>query len=275
MDRFTKSTAFAGGLAGLSTPAGMVTQPSLYPKRVSTVYPSAPNGADIAFMCEVAEGGTYCCKADVGNRSVRLTEWICTRLAQHLGIATAECAVVENDRGETFFGSRHHRSTLDEFRLGNFLMQPHRGELGQPVEWPGRYFSSLYALDLFLGNPDRERTNFVLVAEGTALRLCAIDFAAARLTDLSSNHFPIAPSRTVLVGKVLRDLHGFYEDSALEMIERIGAVPAKVVESFFEEIPGDWSNESQREGICEEWSSKRVDNRLAALRAGIRNGSLL
>jgi hypothetical protein len=52
-----------------TTPSGVIGQNQLFWKRVSTVYTSKPNGADIAFMCEVAEGGTYYCKEDSGPRA--------------------------------------------------------------------------------------------------------------------------------------------------------------------------------------------------------------
>ena len=130
-------------------------------------------------------------------------------------------------------------------------------------------------MDLFLDNPDRELTNFVLQSEGQILRLCAIDFAAANLTSLSGLQFPIAQDRTVLVGKLLRHLHRFFEESAFEMIDRIAAVPAGVLAGFLAEIPADWASETQREGICGVWSSRQMRERLDALRAGIRDASLL
>jgi hypothetical protein len=183
--------------------------------------------------------------------------------------------VVEDERGETYFGSQQHRSTSLRFTVDDYLRTPQTGELGQPLDWLGRYFSALYALDLFLDNPDRDIGNFVLQAEGQTLRLCAIDFAASNLFSLSGLQFPIAHGRTVPVGKLLWHLHGFFEESALEMADRIAAVPAAVVAGFFSEIPSDWSSETQREGICAGWQSDEMQKRLAALRAGIKNGSLL
>jgi len=204
-----------------------------------------------------------------------MIDWVCTRLGSHVGIATAECAVVEDGEGETYFGSCQHKSTALHFTVDNFLRTPRRGELGQPSEWPGRYLSQLYVLDLFLHNSDRDIPNFVLHSEGRNLRLCAIDFAASDLTALSARHFPIAHGRTFLVGKLLRHTHGFFEDSALEMIDRIAAVPTSLVAGLLAEIPPDWASHTQKEGICEAWQSSQMQQRLAGLRAGIKDGSLL
>jgi hypothetical protein len=250
-------------------------QPSLFPKRVSTTYPHQVRGADISFVCETSEGGTYYCKDDRNGRAVRLTDWIGTRLAKHLGIATAQCEVIENNAGETYFGSLQHRSTVLAFTADDFLRRPQRGELGQPLTWLGRHLSQLHAVDLFLHNPDRDFSNFVLEREGNSLRLCAIDFAASELSALGTCRFPIAHTRTILVGKLLRHTHGFFEESALEMVDRIAAVPATVVAGFFAEIPADWSTEAQREGICGGWQNDQMQERLAALRAGLKDGSLL
>lgn len=249
-------------------------QLGLFPKRISTVYPGKPNGADIVFMGEAAEGGTYFCKADQSGRLVRLTEWLCTRIAAHLGIATADCAVMELD-GETFFGSKNHHSTAAHFATNDFLRRPQKNELGQISDWPGRYFSGLYAVDMLLSNQDRDFTNFVMYREGSGYRVCAIDFAAAQLADLTSARFPVASSRTVLVGRILRTLHGFFEDSALEMIDRAAAVPRDVVAGFLAEIPADWANATQKEGVCDAWSGRGFGERLAALRSGLKDGTLL
>ncbi len=245
---------FAGGVdLGRGIPPTEIVQPSLFPKRVSTRYPLQPAGADIAFVCEVSEGGTYYCKDDTRGRPVRMTDWICTQLANHLGIATADCAIVEDESGNTYFGSLQDRSTALRFSADDYLRRPQKGELGQPLEWLGRYLSRLYVLDLFIDNPDRDMPNFVLQAEGRALRLCAIDFAAANLLSLPSVQFPIAHGRTLPVGKLLRHLHDFFEESALEMIDRIAAVPQGIFAGFFSQIPADWASETQRDGIIGSW----------------------
>ena len=260
---------------GLSPRLGMSEQHGLFPKRISTIYPGPPNGAHIEFVCEVSEGGTYYCKSDKSGRSVRATELFCTRFADHLGVATADAAVVEDEIGRSFFGSRHDISTATDTRLSAFLTESHLNELGQPADWPGRHLSQLYALDMLLANPDRDLRNFVLAVEGSMMRLRAIDFAAAELSHLADCQFPIAQSRTVLVGKMLRDRHGFFVDSALEMVDRIEAVPRDVIAGFVGEIPSEWLTQARREEICETWSSQPYRERIKALRAGLKDGTLL
>lgn len=249
--------------------------PSLIHRRISTIYPSPPPGADIAFWGEAWEGGTFYCKADKDGRPIRATEWLFTSLANQVGIATAPCSVIENDDGETFFGSLDLTGTASIFDVRDFLSKRHRGDFGQPSEWPGQHLSGLYAYDMFVGNPDRSIQNFMLRNDGLNRVVLAIDFASARLADLSGYNFPIESDATVHVGRFLRERQGFYVRSAYEMIDLIAGVPAATIERFLREMPVDWLTKEQGEGICEHWSRKKFHARLMALRSGLADGSLL
>lgn len=254
----------------------MSAQPSLFPVRVSTIYPREVTGADTLFMCEAREGGTYYCKADKDGRQIRATEWLYTKLAAHLNIVVPDCAIVENPfDGETLFGSRQLQSPASDFEAKQFLNTPQIGILGEPSEWPGRYLSGLYAVDMFIANRDRDRHNFFLQREGLQQRLFAFDFASADLKGLDGRNFPVATSATVRIGRFLRRQHGFHLRSAFEMLDRISAVPADTIASFLGPMPDDWMSYGQREGICGLWETKRIGGRLTALRTGLADGTLL
>jgi len=105
-------------------------QPGLFHKRLSSLLSICPNGADIAFACQVAEGGLYYCKQDSPGRPARMTDWFCTHVAHHLGLATAECAVIEDELGNTYFASLHHSSSQDHFACQNFLATAQSDEVG-------------------------------------------------------------------------------------------------------------------------------------------------
>lgn len=262
---------------GGSVSGRMSMQPTLYPSRITTIYPGGVNGADIKFLCEADQGGPYYCKSDKDGRLIRATEWLCTHLAAHLNIATADCAIIEDPQsGETYFGSRQIPSLASDTDLDAFLNTPQLGELGQPSEWPGAYLSQLYTLDLFFNNPDRGVVNMLLQQEGYARRLCAIDFAAANVASWTGRKFPVESSTTVWVGRWLHRLHRFYPRTAFEMIDRIAAVPAETIAGFLSKMPDDWMLAEQREGICELWSGKKsIGGRLTALRTGLADESLL
>jgi hypothetical protein len=262
----------------LALPAGRGTrrvgfdaaEPMLIPHRMSGRFPP-PNGADISFYCLTAEG-TFYCKEDKGSRRIRATEMLCTRLAGRAGVLTPHCAVVEDDEGETYFGSLSPNSPAGQFEVRAALTTKQTSEVGSPDPWLGSYLSSIYALDLALGNPDRSISNFLMDTNDRQLR--AFDFASADLKTLSVDRFPIEGTNTLSVGRALRSIHGFDLDAALEMVSRLEATPVKVIRRFLSELPGDWLTQSEGEGLCENWEN-RLGARLAALSAGLNDGSLL
>ena len=249
-------------------------QKSMFPLPITNRYPSKPPGADDVFVCS-AGGNIYYCKEDRDGRPVRATEWFFTNLAAHLGIATPEPAILEEiNTGETFFASRHLSDLSSEIELDAYLNNPKFSEFGGPTYWLSRHLSGVYAFDLFAGNWDRSRRNFLLHREGAQSRLCIFDFAYGSLNGLRGIQFPVENTPTLRVGRFLRSRHGSHGQSAIEMVDRIAAVPTAVIAEILREMR-DWLTVEQKEGICELWSDKKIEGRLSALRTGIINGSLL
>lgn len=248
-------------------------QMAMLRKRISTRSEVIFPGREEAFFAWTGDGAQYVCKTDRDDRPVRATEWFFTVLSTQLGIPTAACEIIEDDDGvATFFGSQYVESPSSEFEVRNYLSRPSRDEIGKPTAgWLPRYLAQLYALDLMIHNDDRQVCNFMLNGQ----TLLAIDFASARLDALATLRFPVASSATVGVGKQLRLIHGFDLDAALEMTNRISALPASVVEGILEPIPADWLSDSLRRGVRELWRNGQLDLRLDALRSGLRDGSLL
>lgn len=251
-------------------------QDSLFPLRISTTYPEQVNGKHIRFSCQTDRGGLYYCKADADGRPIRVREWLFTNLARHVGIVTPECAVLERpETGETFFGSLQVASPAGPFEVQSFLSATQRDELGQPSGWLGSYLSGLCAYDLFCANPDRGFGNFLLSNEGFTKRLCAFDFGSASLRALRTTNFPVAPDATVRIGRVLRHRHGFFPRSAIEMVDRLAAVPEETIAGLLKHMPDDWMTAEDRGSIAGLWSRNRLGERLSALRSGIADESLL
>jgi hypothetical protein len=260
-----------------SIPSKLDSQLSLLPTRISTIYPSQPIGKHIRFHCSGDDGQTYHCKSDVDSRPIRATEWISQSLAHHLGIAVPNFRIMEDRDGETYFGSQEHIKTASLFKLQDLLTRKTLvNELGGPsgpLSWLGPRLSGLYALDMFLNNNDRNPRNFVLLEDAVPNILCAIDFADARLEDITSDRFPVATSNTVCNGKFFESVHGFSVDSALEMIDRIGAIPVSTIDGIIGKMPNDWMLDGQKHQFREAWFGSRLEPRLSALRAGIKDGS--
>lgn len=254
----------------------MIGQDTFFRPRVNTIYPGGVNGADIAFRCEADRGGIYYCKEDKDGRAIRATEWICTQLARYAGITTPDFAVLDSrETDQTYFGSRQVPSPASDFYLDEYLRTPQVDEIGRPTGWLGAYLAKVYAVDLFLGNWDRGRRNFMLQTEGSMARLCAFDYASSSLGGLSGLEFPVASSGTVKLGRLLRTRHGFISSGAQEALDKMEMAKADVILGILESMPVDWLGDEQRNEIGELWSSRRIEARLRALRAGLADGSLL
>ena len=247
-----------------------ISQTSLFNVRVSTKLPAFPNGQDIAFHCIADDGAVYFCKGDHAGRSIRATEWICTKLADHLGLSVADCAVVEDD-GDTFFGSRSPQSLADRFELDRVLRSAAVDEVGRPATWLGQMLAQIWAFDLFVSNPDRNLQNFILDRDGQVGQIRAIDFASAPLFPFPLGKFPIASTPTVTIGTLVRTIHGSHKPAAFEILDRIGAVPPSAIESIVSKMPTDWLSQDQMGGICEVWSDGRNQKRVSELKALIRD----
>lgn len=93
----------------------LMEQGGLFPVRVRNRLAICPNGADIEFAAFGHDGRMYYAKGDRAGGPGRFTDALGTRLARHLGIATADHVILEDEDGtDTFFGSHHHSSTATE-----------------------------------------------------------------------------------------------------------------------------------------------------------------
>ena len=261
-----------------AAPSTLATgQRELVPLPLTGIRPDMPQGQHIEFVGEVG-ADVYYCKADRFGIAVCATEWFYTHLAAHLGIAVPDCAKIYNpENGEVLFGSKETFGTADRFEAQTLLLTPPARDpaIGDPYPWLGSYLSRLFAFDLLIGNPDRQLVNYLLVNEGRARRLLAYDFASSRLEFSSAANFDVADTQTMFVGRRLRKLRAFDPESAFELLDRVKAVPLSEVESILSSVPQEWISDELRERVHEQWQKGVVRGRVEALRAGLKNGSLL
>jgi hypothetical protein len=245
-------------------------EPRFFNLRVSTRHPPSVIGQHVAFTCIADDGSFIYCKHDVNGQPVRASEWFATRLADHLGLPTAACFIIDDpETNESYFGSRQVPSIADRFEVADFLNRVHRNELDQIGSWPGQFLAMLRAYDMFVDNPDRAPDNFILQRNGGRTNLVPIDYASARLLKGTVDTFPVESERTILVGNVHQRLHGTHVESAIELVERIGATPRSVVDGIFSEMPESWLNDRQRGIFDGFWTDGRKDRRIANLRRAL------
>jgi hypothetical protein len=248
----------------------LAEQGSFFHVRVAARYPAFPNGKDITFHCQGDDGRIYFCKDDTGARPVRATEWIATNLAKHLGISVGNCVIIEED-DRSFFGSQSPRSVATDFALQDHIEKSARNELGQPEPWIGRYFSQVWAFDLFIDNPDRHLRNFILDLDGSTAQVRAIDFADASVLEFSVDKFPVASASTSRIGRIVRKRHGTHRAAAFEILDRLRAVPLSVIEDILKGMPESWLSRDQAGGLLEVWSDGRIEQRLSRTKALIEH----
>ncbi|TPG18515.1 hypothetical protein EAH87_10405 [Sphingomonas koreensis] len=248
-------------------------EPQLFARRASIIF-DPPNGAHVQFSCLDHDGHLFYCKPDADGRPLRAIELICTLLAESLGIRVADVAIIEHG-GETYFGSRDEPSSENIFSVRSYLSTRQSDELGGGARFPGEHLARLFVLDVFLNNPDRGFCNFLLVRDGSVRRLCAIDFANADLSAITTDRMPVANSQTLIVGKQLRAIHGDFRSCGVEMLERIATFPADAYKRIVGQVPLDWLTAAQRKELNENWQSSGFANRLATLRKRLEDGELV
>ncbi|USU06407.1 hypothetical protein NF699_07035 [Sphingomonadaceae bacterium OTU29LAMAA1] len=270
-----KPTSQRANESGLSPKRKLLVTPqlALLPLRPTAIIQSN-GGKDQSFYFLDEDRLPIWCKADSQHRNVRSNEWISTQLAESLEIRTGGWQFVEYD-GETYFGSPHVESASQRLDLFSFLRSTDRNTYGGASLNRGLYLGSVICFDLFINNDDRHLRNFILSTDQSFRRLCAIDFADADLTALTTDRFPIAGSNTVRLGRDVRAIHGSFIDGALGTLDRIEGLAPDAFHRIVDSVPGDWLDSILRDRLNDAWGSSGFQKRLASLRAILKNGTLV
>lgn len=245
----------------------------MLPLKPTAIFPPN-NGQDLCFYVFDEDRSPVWCKADKQQKPVRATEWICSQLADALGVRTAGWRIVEYD-GESYFGSPDVGNDFSSVNLQNFLRSSDRDKFGGTSFNRGFYLSGVLALDFFLNNPDRHLKNFRFSDDQSYRRLCAIDFADADLRSLTTQWFPVAGSRTVELTKAVQAIHGSFTEGALAMLDRIDGFAPDAFRRIVASVPDDWLGSDLRDHLDEAWGSSGFSHRLSVLRSSLTNGTVV
>ena len=74
---------------------------------------------------------------------------------------------------------------------------------------------------------------------------------------------------------MLRQFHGFDQQAALAILDRLTRLAPASLGSFINQMPTDWLPDPTRSIFVDWWSNGGRAERLAALRTGIIGGALL
>ena len=247
----------------------------LFARKAIIEFPPKQQSADSLGEVEADDNCLYYVKGDAHGRSVRASEWICTQIAEAIGIAAPAPAVIELQDGSTVFGSRRIAGVADAAITTAYLTSSSASNAGIPAQGLKSLLSKIYALDMFLNNTDRHLGNYLSVDDNGVRRLYAFDFSRALFWEWPWVGYPSADVHTRTWGSVLRRLHGFDIVAANSTISGLGALAPAAVEGFINQMPEDWISIGQRSQFMAAWTDGAFQVRLDGLRKGFTDGSLL
>lgn len=246
-----------------------------FPLLAVNEYPPRQRTADTSGEVEAIDGLRYHVKGDQQGRAVCASEWLCTKIAEEVGIAGPTPAVIQMLDGRLAFGSRRISGTADQVITASFLTTPSQSNVQTPVAGLRRILSNIYAFDMFMHNVDRHFGNYLSTEDSGARRLYAMDYSRALFWGWPFNNFPGTHENTRTHGTKLRQLHGFDETAAFGLLDQLNSLAPAIVEGFVNRMPPAWMPASLRFGFMGWWSNGGRAGRLTDLRMGLGNGQLL
>jgi hypothetical protein len=253
----------------------MPSQLQFWPRKALIEYPPAVQTADSLGMAEADDGALYYIKTDDRGRPTRASEWLGTHIAEAVGIQAPSAVVVERLNGELVFGSRRVIGVSDEIATRSYLLTPSVSNTAVPISGLTGILSRIYALDMFLGNVDRHFGNYLSIDDSGVRRLYAFDFSRAVFWEWPWSAYPTIQSNTRMHGRILRQLHGFDTAAAAAVLDNIAGLAPNTIEGFFNLMPADWCTDQLRAQFIGMWTAGHCSNRVASLRQGFNDGTLL
>jgi hypothetical protein len=250
-------------------------QAQMFTRKAILEFPQKEPTADSLGEIEADDNHRYYIKGDAHGRRVRASEWLGSHISEAIGIGTPTPISVERIDGSIVFGSRRIAQVADNAKTTAYLTTPTVTNIGMPASGLSSVLSSIYALDMFINNEDRHPGNYLSVDDNGTRRLYAFDFSRAIFWQWPWNGFPASHQNTRVWGELLRNAHGFDQNSAAGTLDRLTGLAPATIESFINEMPPDWLPKETCQQFIGWWSSSAKNARIEALRAGLIDGTLL
>lgn len=245
-------------------------QLSLFPRQIVSLSEPDEESSCLFGYAEADNGLDYAVKADVAGAPVRATEWLCTVVASDIGIAVPNCAPLVDRSGETYFGSEWLGGISDR-AIG---LQILNGQL--PARDTQAQLSKIFAYDLFIFNEDRNIKNYLFPMVRGSHRIIAFDFDAAFLTRWPQLDLPLRADCATITNMRLFSRHWALEIGAAEaVLDELEKYPYDRIQSIIAAMPSDWLSAHLREELRSWWLEGGRERRVADVRVGLRNGTLL
>lgn len=252
-----------------SMPVEASFQRPLIPIEVINTYPWAGDTAHLRHIVEARDGQHYGVKM-VGEdgRKVPASELFCHELASRLLIPTPAHAVIKMPTGELAFGSLWQGGVIDkktklDFQL--FIDQILRGEV--KVVNLKKFFSRLYAFDLFVNNVDRSWRNFLWRSSfGDSVIGLAFDFSRACFeTGHDGAHATAKLTNTQSVFAMINISKNYERAEAVACLDAIKAITTDEIRGILAGVPPEWMSKADRNGYIDWWDSQARLDRIEML----------
>ena len=230
-------------------------QMPLFARRAITEYPQREETADSLGEVDADDGLMYHIKGDASGSPMRASEWICSHLAEEVGIASPQPSVIERNDGSLVFGSRRLAGVAEQVATQAFLLRPSIPAHDASVSEIGSLLSGIYAFDLFIGNEDRHPKNYLSLEDRNRRRFYAFDFGRGLFWKWPLEGFPSPDGNTRHFGAVLRQLHGFDIGRANRVLDCLLTVDLQFIQDVLKRMPTDWLPAVLSSDLTRWWSS--------------------
>lgn len=251
----------------------------LIPLKAKWCSPSKLGSADLKEVCRCDDGSDYAIKKNEPHphrsRSIARTahnEFFCYRLGHIVGIASPNHHIVEINTGQLVFGSRFESGLQDKW-WDDVI----HGKIPQNEIMPT--LARIYAFDLFVHNVDRHANNLIVRKQHFGYSAIAFDYSRAwSFHGIPPPPLPMSPSEnTIVLQRQLSRHISNYVDAAStsEVLENLEAIDGTVIKKILDQQPDSWLTKVESQAIIDWWVSPRKNERISAIRDGIKDGSLL
>lgn len=245
----------------------------MFPAKITWRDPQGLGSADAAGACRCDDGMEYALKDGASHPLTPHNEWFCTNLAEAVGVVCPPCKVIEDENGEFLFGSRWEGGLIKDV-----WWDPARsGSLSLDIIGPT--LSRILAFDHFIHNVDRHIGNYIVREAKNNYIVMAFDFSRSWLYhNFPLPQLPFSPhDNTLYVARHLRGLLGDYIvlREVHEVLDRLASVSLQQVRGIIDRHPEVWLPPDRKAQILSWWETNERQQRIEAIREGIKDGTFL
>lgn len=250
-----KSPKVATNVVSLRPQVVASQQLSLLPIDIDACVSSPLGSADLKNIVRGRDGHYYALKSTEQHPLLPATEFLCYKLAAACGVPTPLGSLVRTQERSVLFGSRWESSMPTTSPLAQVEL----------YEACSEALSSMLAFDVFVGNEDRHRKNFLFRRTfEDRVALVAIDFSRALLIrGFPTDSFPVAvDSNTRTTINFLKRANLWRGPSATFTVDALRLVTADHLEHWLKEMPEYWLPKTISDDLLTWWGTDGFRRRI-------------